>query len=85
VAFKGMNDAYYAGVEYEKISDQGPLQKKIIRKINLRNLLCKFGLLHYKKFVSIIFKEEPSIELAQALISAGYAIVQLPENPYISD
>ena len=84
VAFKGMNDAYFDGVEYEKLADNGPLQKKVVRSIKRRNLICNLGLLHYKKLVSIIFKEEPSIELAQRLVSAGYEIVQLPDNPYIS-
>ena len=28
VAFKGINDAYFEGVEKEKLSDKGPLQKK---------------------------------------------------------
>ena len=84
VAFKGLNDAYFTGVEYEKKADNGPLQKKVIRKINLRNLLCKFRLLHYIKRVSIIFKKEPSKELLQRLIEEGYEIIHLPENPYIS-
>ena len=84
VAFKGFNDAYFLGVEYEKMSDKGPLQKKVKRSINLKNLLCKLGFLHYRKYVSIIFKKEPSKELLQRLVDEGYEIIQLPDNPYIS-
>ena len=84
VAFKGITDAYVFGVEYEKMSDKGPLQKKVKRLINLKNILCKLGFLQYQKLVSIIFKREPSEELLQRLIEEGYQIIPLPDNPYIS-
>jgi len=84
VAFKGINDAYFSGVEYEKMSDKGPLQKKVIRLINIANFLCKLGFLDYGILASIIFKKELSKELLQQLIDEGYEIIQLPDNPYIS-
>ena len=84
VAFKGINDAYFAGVEYEKLSDKGPLQKKTKRLINIANYLCRLGLRDYNLLASIIFKKEPSKELLQQLIEESYEIIQLPNNPYIS-
>jgi ubiquinone/menaquinone biosynthesis C-methylase UbiE len=84
VAFKGINDAYISGVEYEKMSDKGPLQKKVNRLINIRNFLCKLGLRDYGVLASIIFKKEPSKELLLQLIDEGYEIIRLPDNPYIS-
>ncbi|MCP5420298.1 MAG: class I SAM-dependent methyltransferase [Gammaproteobacteria bacterium] len=85
VAFKGINDAYISGVEHEKILDNGPLQKKVKRLIAIRNFLCKLGFFDYGLLASIIFKKEPSPKLLQQLVVEGYEIVQLPNNPYISD
>ena len=84
VAFKGINDAYFEGVEYEKLSDKGPLQKKVRIFINIANFLCKLGLMDYGLLASIIFKKEPSEELLQQLIKEGYEIIRLPDNPYIT-
>ncbi len=39
----------------------------------------------YGILVSIIFKKELSKELLQQLIDEGYEIIQLPDNPYISN
>jgi len=84
VAFKGINDAYLPGVEFEKMSDKGPLQSKIKLLINIANYLCKSGLKDYGLLVSVLFKKQPSGELLQKLMEEGYEIIRLPENPYIS-
>ncbi|MDN5940321.1 MAG: class I SAM-dependent methyltransferase [Nitrospira sp.] len=84
VAFKGINDAYLSGVEHEKMSERGPLQKKTRRLITIANFLCKFGFLDWGILASIIFKKEPSKELVRQLTDEGYEIVQLPDNPHIS-
>jgi len=83
VAFKGINDAYFGGVEYEKLSEKGPLQKKVRMQINSADVLCKLGLMDYEILASIIFKKEPSRELLQQLVKEAYEIIQLPDNPYI--
>lgn len=84
VAFKGINDAYFAGVEYEKLSEKGPLQKKIKVLINFANILCKLGFMDYGILAAIIFKNNPSKKLIQQLTKEGYEIIHLPDNPYIS-
>jgi len=84
VAFKGINNAYLAGVEYEKIAENGPLQKKVKILISIRNFLCKFGFMQYGTLSAIIFKQEPAPELFQQLSKEGYEIIHLPDNPYIS-
>lgn len=84
VAFKGINDAYFPGVEHEKLAGKGPLQKKTTRLIATLDFLCKLGLTDYGLLVSIIFKNEISNPLRQKLIDDGYQIVRLPDNPYIS-
>jgi hypothetical protein len=84
VAFKGINDTYIKGVEYEKVYNNGPLQSKIRRVINIKNALCKLGVIDYDLLASIIFKILPSKDIHQQLIKKGYQIVQLLKNPYIS-
>lgn len=83
VAFKGLNDHYIPGVEREKLSDRGPLGRKAMRRIRLRDTLCRLGLLDYIVLAVVIFKEEPSSPVRVALSNAGYKIVQLPRNPYV--
>ena len=83
VAFKGSNDAYFVGGEYEKMSAKGPLQKKTKRAIARADFLCKLGFLNYGLLTAIIFKEKPSPELEHMLESDGYEVVHLPKNPYI--
>jgi ubiquinone/menaquinone biosynthesis C-methylase UbiE len=84
VAFKGINDAYFSGVETERMLAQGPLQKKVKGAIHTRDLLCKLGIVDYDMLAAIIFKQLPSQELLQQLNHEGYDIVQLPDNPYIT-
>lgn len=84
VAFKGINDAYVAGIEYEKLSKKGPLQKKLRLRINISNILCKLSFMDYGILAAIIFKKEPSKGLLQRLAKEGYKIIHLPDNPYIS-
>jgi ubiquinone/menaquinone biosynthesis C-methylase UbiE len=85
VAFKGINNIYFEGTEYEKLSDNGPLQKKTKRLITIADYLCRLGLMDYNILAAIIFKKEPSQRLLQQLIIEGFKIIQLPQNPYISD
>ncbi|MDP2921173.1 MAG: class I SAM-dependent methyltransferase [Candidatus Omnitrophota bacterium] len=84
VAFKGINDAYIFGVEYEKLSANGPLQKKIKILINIADFLCRIGINKYGLLAAIIFKKEPSKELRRKLTEKGFEIIYLPDNTYIS-
>ncbi len=84
VAFKELNDSYFPGVEYEKMSDKGPVQKKVKTLICIADVLSKLGLSNYGILASITFKKRPSKELLQKLANEGYEIIQLPDNPYIS-
>lgn len=55
VAFKGINDAYLSGVEYEKFADKGPLQRRIRLKIRILDFLCRLGFIEYGLLTSVIF------------------------------
>lgn len=83
VAFKGINDAYFDGVERERLSENGPLQKKVKRRIAIANLLCRLGLMDFGLLSAIIFKLAPSEEMLQCLSAQGYEVEKLPRNPHI--
>jgi len=83
LAFKSINDAYLPGVEYENLSDNGPIQKKIRRSINLKNILCKLRVMDYGILSTIIFKESPNRALCIDLSKDNFEIVHLSDNPYI--
>ena len=85
LAFRGINDVFFPGVEGEKISDNGPLQKKTKRLISTADFLCRLGLMDYGNLAAVVFKTEPSRELLQQLGGSDYEIVRLPDNPHISD
>ncbi|TRX51653.1 methyltransferase domain-containing protein [Fulvivirga sp. M361] len=85
VVFKGINDAHFPGVEYEKISEKGLLQKKTKLYINLQNVLCRLGFMDYGLLATIIFKQEPTKKLIEQLSCQGYEVIRLPDNPYITN
>ena len=84
VAFRGLNDAYFSGVEFEKLADNGPTKKKVKALIGLNNLLCKIGIANHGILAAVIFKNTPCITLQKKLKDSGFKIVHLPKNPYIS-
>jgi ubiquinone/menaquinone biosynthesis C-methylase UbiE len=84
VAFRGLNNAYYEGVEYEKVAAKGPLHRKVRLRIAYADLLCWIGLMDYGLLGAAILKDEPSEVLLDRLGTEEWEIVQLPHNPYIS-
>lgn len=83
VAFKGVNDSYYPGGEFEKLSEKGTVYKKTSRSLSFKDLLCKMGLLDYGYLTAVIFKKDVSRDLYDGLIKEGYDVIRLPDNPYI--
>lgn len=84
VAFKGINNAYFPGVEHESLAVSGPLQRKLKLVIGAADFLCKLGLMDYTILSAIIFKRPPSAELLASLSKEGYEIIHLPNNPFIA-
>lgn len=82
LAFKGINDCYVDGVEFEKVADQGPILKRIKRSLFLQDLLSKLCILDHSMLVSVLFKEEPDIALLDQLERQGFDVVVLPVNPF---
>jgi ubiquinone/menaquinone biosynthesis C-methylase UbiE len=84
VAFKGFNDHYVAGVEQEQAAANGPLFRRVRRRIRQRDLLCRLRLRQYDLFTTIIFKGVVEPAIAYRLADQGYRVVELPKNPYSS-
>lgn len=82
LAFKGVNDSYEPGVEFEKVAENSGLFRKIKTRIFLRDLLAKLRVIDYGMLVAILFKRPPSEALLKRLTHDGYEVVELPENPH---
>ena len=83
IAFKGINDKYCEGVEFERISTKSKLFLRIKLFITLFDLLTKLKLRQPSLLTAIIFKEAPSNDTIQKLKEVGYLVQDLPKNPYI--
>lgn len=83
VAFKGINDYYQPGVEYEKATNNSKLFKQIKRKISFQDWQCRLKLKKYNLTTAIIFKEELKSDIAEHFRKEGYKVIFLPSNPYI--
>jgi 2-polyprenyl-3-methyl-5-hydroxy-6-metoxy-1,4-benzoquinol methylase len=86
VAFKGYI-MFKTHVPIEGLLDV-PLNKKLYRKIQrriaLRSLISALGIIPYESLCSIIFKEQPSLQMVIDLKKQGFKIYQLPDNPYLA-
>ncbi|MBN2358602.1 MAG: class I SAM-dependent methyltransferase [Deltaproteobacteria bacterium] len=84
LAFRGINDFYLAGVEYEKISTNGRLQTKLRLMIRYADLMCRLGAKEYQLLAALVFKEGPATALLTRLSGLGFEIRRLPVNPYLT-
>ena len=85
VAFKSFHDVYLEGVEKEKINSNGPLFKKIKKKIMINRLLRLFGIEKTNRIIAILFKKSISETLRGKLETSGFTIIDLPKNPYVAE
>jgi ubiquinone/menaquinone biosynthesis C-methylase UbiE len=83
VAFYEFDDHYIEGVELEKRADNGPMFKKIKRKLSQGRLLVKLGLRRYQHMISILFRVMPDQQMLQELKKNGFTLVKIPKNPYV--
>ncbi|MCB0507344.1 MAG: class I SAM-dependent methyltransferase [Bacteroidetes bacterium] len=83
VAFKGINDDYFVGVEKEKLEDEGPLYQKVIASIKKEDKKVKRGQRVFGINTIYIFKEMPNENCLREMENAGFKITKLPRNPYL--
>jgi ubiquinone/menaquinone biosynthesis C-methylase UbiE len=60
------------------------LYKRIKRKLAIRRLISTIGIVPHEFICSIIFKEQPSAAMIQALKNEGFTTIPLPKNPYLA-
>ena len=85
ISFKGINDRYEEGVEYEKANENSTHFHKIKMGIREMDELCINYGRPYNILVSVIFKTMPEELLLKKLETAGFRVDKLSRNPYASN
>ncbi|MEQ1797232.1 MAG: class I SAM-dependent methyltransferase [Lacibacter sp.] len=85
LAWKGFNDVYEQGCEFEEAINGNPHFDSISNAIAKGDELCKtYPQFHQPNMVSVIlFKEKPDATLVQQLMQAGFQLPVLHKNPYL--
>ena len=81
VAFKGINDYYLPGVEFERADPANRLFKEVSGKIARFDFLCRIGISQPGLLAVMFFKEPPTNPLKSSLLRQGFNVVDLPRNP----
>lgn len=84
VAFKGVNDYYVPGVEFEPANESSALFRKVRSQIARYDWLCNLGISQYGLLGAVILKDANDTRLMDALRRHGYDVVVLPKNPVLS-
>lgn len=82
-AFKGMNDYYEEGVEFETANDSSEVFHRIKSGIEQADKACANQSSDYNLLVSIIFKVMPGEKTITELSAIGFDIKKLGTNPYL--
>lgn len=85
LAWKGLNDAYVKGCEFEEANAGNPLFDSISKSIASGDELCQaYPQFHQHNMVSVIlFKDKPDAVLVQQLQQAGFQLPVVRKNPYV--
>jgi len=85
LAWKGFNDVYERGCEFEEAKAGNILFDRITAAITEGDYLChRYPQYHQPNMVSaILFKEKPDAALLQELEDAGYNLPVIQKNPYL--
>jgi ubiquinone/menaquinone biosynthesis C-methylase UbiE len=85
LAWKGFNDVYEKGCEFEEAKPGNPLFDKLTKEIAHGDDMCKKQpRFHQHNMVSvIIFKEKPDAALLNELEMAGFTLPVVHKNPYV--
>lgn len=84
LAFKGINDFFHRRLAtYDATrTNLGSLVTRL--GVAVQNALTAVGLLGYGLGCLVVFQGEPDAKCLEALREAGFRIIQLPRNPYVS-
>lgn len=83
VAFKGINDCYKKGLEFESADTrQSKMFRRVRKHISLRNALSSLHLLDYNINMAAMFKNTIDEKTLSLLKKNKWTVIELPENPY---
>ncbi|MFQ3548796.1 MAG: class I SAM-dependent methyltransferase [Armatimonadota bacterium] len=84
VAFKGLNDYYIKGIEFEPADrKKSKIFDKTCKMISKMDKQCKLGFADYGLLMAALFKNPIDDNTKKLLIDNNWTIVELPKNPYI--
>lgn len=87
IAFKGINDAYFRGVETAALDQHsGPaaaLERKVKRRISFLDWLARLGLKQTGLLTAVMFKTAPTNAVTSTLKNDGFRVKVLPENIFL--
>ncbi|MCL5102497.1 MAG: glycosyltransferase [Armatimonadetes bacterium] len=84
VVFKGLNDCYIKGVEFEPADvKKSRVFRKVRRRIWLDDIRCALGLRSHALLMAGLFKAALDQETRSKLKDNGWTVVDLPKNPYV--
>jgi SAM-dependent methyltransferase len=81
IAFKGINDHYIEGCEFQPAEESNPIFCEIRSTIEEKDKACRWGLSDFDMTMAVFFKDTPHIRLKNALESANWEVVQLQQSP----
>jgi ubiquinone/menaquinone biosynthesis C-methylase UbiE len=83
IAFKGLNDCYIEGCEFETMSWFNKVYRKIRINILLKDVMTKLLLTQPNILMAILFKAPLDDEIDSNLKRNGWQVVKLSHNPYM--
>ena len=83
VAFKGLNDHYEPGLEFESMDT--PRARKVLRTVRRRDLQCRLGLETHQLLMAALFNLPLLKAQRRKMEDSGWRFVDLPRNPYIRE
>ncbi len=83
IAFKGINDYHSYKIDLSQPMSNKKILNHVKRKIAIKDLWSKMGLIPYSLKVAIIFKKTPTDKTLNELSNKGYKVIELAKNPYI--
>jgi ubiquinone/menaquinone biosynthesis C-methylase UbiE len=81
VAFKGQNDHYIKGCEFQPSSWSSSAYRKIRISVFLKDLMSRFSLTRPNILMAVIFKTPLDAGIDVSLKDSGWQVVRLPANP----
>lgn len=84
-AFKGFNDIYIPGIEFEPADiRKSRMYRKMRTFVAFRDFLCLIGLDYPIMLMACLFHEPVTAEQRRRMTDNGWTIVDLPRNPHVS-